>query len=187
MPVHEDAQHDRRQEERRGGQRDVRAVRADGRRKFDGGYAPQAREPELAAVIDQLMRVGRHPLETIDDVRRIASRARQREMFAGAAVERGDPGARDRRRIGGSPAFPRDRAREERFELRPIVLVRPLEPERRHHRRPRTHCATPRTRRVTSGPERPLSPEAGAASAASSSSRSAVSRGARAANAMTAA
>ena len=49
------------------------------------------------------------------------------------------------------------------------------------------HWATPRTRRVTVGPEWPASPDTTAASEASSSSRCGVRRGARAASAMIAA
>ena len=73
-------------------------------------------------------------------VRRRAGRARPRARRDMAAGHRVRPAA-------GEPI-------EEGLELGPLVLVQLLEPQRRHHRRPSTHCATPRTRTrdVASGP-----------------------------------
>ena len=88
---------------------------------------------------------------------RIGARAREREMLAGAAIQRRDALAGHRLK----PCALRGSCRasdqiERRFELRPLVLVQLLEMQRRHARRPSSHCATPSTRRVTSGPARPV-------------------------------
>src|SRR5688572_33340466 len=102
-------------------------------------------------------------------------------MLACAPIERGYPFAA--RRLVRNLARAFQHAIEQLLELLPLGLVQRFERERGHHARlPIAHCATPRTRRVTSGPALPPSPQTAAARAASSSSRSAVNVGARAAS-----
>src|SRR5262245_10396931 len=143
----------------------------------------QVREPELMTAIDQLMRVGGDAIEAIDDVCRVRARTCEGEVLARPTVQRCQTRARERRIEHRCADLAPASVREQTLQLEPLVLVSLLELQRRHHRRPNTHCATPRTRFVTSGPERPLSPDTGAASAASSSRRSVVSVGTRAASA----
>src|SRR5580765_1291024 len=162
-------------------------MRADGPRKLDAGELLDPIQPELAALINQLVAVRRHSFEAIDEVGRIRARAGERKVLAGTAIERRQSRAGHLHCRHPAPRFASERAVEHGLELGPLVLIHLLETERRHDRRPRTNCATPRTRRVTSGPSRPSSPDTLAASAASSSSRSSVSVGARSASAMTAA
>ena len=144
------------------------------------------RDAEFAAVIDQLMGIRRHSLEPVDDVARVGTAARQRKVLARTAVQRRETRAGhfdSMCRISGLAA---EHVIEQAFQFSPLLLVHLFETER-GHRRPSSHSATPSTRRVTAGPDRPTSPDAAAASAASSSSLPAVSPGARAASAMIAA
>ncbi len=185
--VYEPGDHNHRQEERRRRDPDVAGVPAYGARKVHRRGAYQSRQAELTVLIDDLMRFSREPFQSIGDVRRVGPRPGKREMFAGAPIERGHALASHRYQCDGRSVLAAAHAVQQCLELRPLGLVRLFEAKRRHERRPSSHCATPSTRRVTSGPARPASPETDAANAASSSSRSAVSVGARAARAMTAA
>src|SRR4029453_18671949 len=128
-----------------------------------------------------------HPFETIDDVCGVRPRARQGQGLARTSIEGGESRPGDRQTIGRPDLLRTRRQFEQPLELGPLLLIELFEVQWCHQRRPSTHCATPSTRRVTSGPERPASPDTDAASAASSSSRSIVNVGARAARAMTAA
>ena len=74
-------------------------------------------------------------------MRGIRPRPRQRQVAAGAAVQRREPHARDVR-VGRRRRQSRAAQRvEQPLELRPLVVILLLERERRHARRPRTHCA----------------------------------------------
>jgi hypothetical protein len=131
------------------------------------------------------MGIGRDLIESLGEVSRIGARTGQCKVFADTAIERSE--AFTLHRCGFAPATVAQ-ILQHSFEFGPLVLIQRLELQRRHHgwRLPSSHWATPRTRRVTTGPDSPALPLTGAASAASSSSRSTVSRGARAAKAMTA-
>src|SRR5262245_6014855 len=131
-------------------------------------------------LIDDLMGFGGQPIQPILNIGRIRPRPRERQMLTRASIQLGEPLATDRDFLAVLEALA-ERLVQQRLELRPAVLIELLELERRHARLPSRYIATPSTRRVTSGPERPSSPDTGAASAASSSSRSPVSVGARAA------
>src|SRR5687767_5433698 len=131
------------------------------------------------------MRVRGQPIEAVDEIRRIGTRAREREVLARSAVEPSNALAAHRRRL--TRLLSPEHAIEQLFELLPLGLVQRFECQRRHARLPIAHCATPSTRRVTLGPALPPSPDTAAANAASSSSRSLVSVGARAASATIAA
>src|SRR5262249_41777789 len=141
---------------------------------------------ELAVLIDCLVSVAGELLQTLHQICGVEAGARQREMLASASIKRGHALA-----VHGKALLsvtPSAHLREQLLQLLPVALGQLLELNRSHgQRRPRNHCATPRTRRVTSGPEPPASPATAAARAASSSRRSTVRRGARAARAMTAA
>ena len=121
--------------------RTARCARTDAGKSL-GTSAPQPREAELGAggrsagglEVSRSSRVRR---------RRIGARSRERQVLAGAR-------GRARRRAPGRPA-PMPRLRPARpiergLELGPLVLVQRLEPQRRHHRRPSTHWATPSER-----------------------------------------
>src|SRR5687768_110092 len=136
-------------------------------------------------LIDDLMRVGRELLEPVEQVERIGTGPREREVLAGTTVERRHAFAVDFRASGFVRSSREDRAYL-RLEFGPVGLIESFEMQRRHERRPSSHCATPSTRRVTSSAGRDSVPWMGAASAASSLSLSRVSVGARAASAMTA-
>src|SRR5690348_10402048 len=159
---------------------------ADRSREVAREEAYQASDAELAVLIDHLVSIARDLLEALHQIGRIEACTSQSKVLARTAVQVGYAvSVYPQLLFAVTPAV---HLREQLLQLLPVALVQLLELERGHGwRLPRNHCATPSTRRVTSGPDRPRSPETGAARAASSSSRSAVNREARAARAMTAA
>src|SRR6185503_18613377 len=185
LVVDEHADDEQWRREQHGCQPNVRAVRAHSAWKIARDDAPQRRRAELALLIDDLVRVGRQPVEPIEQVRRIRSRSCEREVLARAPIERRD--ALTAQRLLRPLARAVQEPIEVLLELLPFGLIQRFESERRHARLPMAHCATPSTRRVTLGPALPPSPDTAAASAASSSSRSPVNVGARAARATIAA
>src|SRR5262245_12932116 len=159
---------------------------AHGARKIPHDEAFERGKAKFAPLIDDLMRISRQPIQPVQQIRGICACPRKRQMLAGAPIERCKAFAPELRRRRAILAI--ERLIQQTLELLPFALIQLFEMERRHHaRRPMSHCETPSTRRVTSGPERPSSPETEAASAASSSSRSTVSVRAREASAITAA
>ena len=112
---------------------------------------PGARGAEFAALVDDLVRVRGELFEPVEEVARIGAGARQRQVLAGAAVQRGHALAADRLEARAPRGCGR-RAIEPhlRGELVPFGLVQLFELQRRHGRLPSAHWATPSTRRVTS-------------------------------------
>src|SRR6185437_5232038 len=102
--------------------------------------------------------------EAFDKIGGVEAGARQRQVFASASIERGDALAVHRQAL--LSVTPTAHLREQLLQFLPVTLVELLELNGSHgQRRPRNHCATPRTRRVTSGPALPASPARGAAPA----------------------
>ncbi len=69
---------------------------AHGTREFRRYQLAQAGEAELGLLIDGLVGIGREQLETVDEIGWIGAGASQGEVFAGAAIQRGDAFALDR-------------------------------------------------------------------------------------------
>src|SRR6185436_13811601 len=127
-------------------------------RKVGGDELAKPREAEITAIVDHLVGVAGEPLEAVDEMHRVKAGPCQGEVLADPAIQRRETGARYGGGWRDAPLSAADRV-QQRLELRPLLLVHLLEAKGRHHRPPRTHRATPSTRRVTSGPARPRSPE----------------------------